>query len=290
MVKPAAKKEVVKYLLGSYKESIERCCGVVNLHRSMWYYQSKKDDTEVIDKLNELAEQLPTRGFDEYYERIRKQGLKWNRKRVLRVYRNMKLGLRRRRKKRLPARIKEPLTRPQELNQTWSMDFMSDALSDGRRVRIFNVIDDCNRESLAIECGVGFPAQRVIRVLTQLEEEIGLPKKIRVDNGPEFISHAFQNWCKSKGITIQFIQPGKPMQNSFIERFNRFFREDILDAYWFDGLDQLRILAEKWQHDYNHNHPHKSLGRKAPCEYKCRFPQGVPLEENIGTLKKNMFI
>ncbi|WP_262711314.1 DDE-type integrase/transposase/recombinase [Luteibaculum oceani] len=129
----------------------------------------------------------------------------------------------RKRKKRLPARIKEPLTRPQELNQTWSMDFTSDALSDGRRVRIFNVIDDCNRESLAIECGVGFPAQRVIRVLTQLEEEIGLPKKIRVDNGPEFISHAFQNWCKSKAITIQFIQPGRPMQNSFIERFISFF-------------------------------------------------------------------
>lgn len=278
MVKPSAKREVATYLLKRFSVSIERSCKVVNLHRSMWYYKSKKDDSEVIDKLNELAEQLPTRGFDEYYERIRKQGFKWNRKRVLRVYRNMKLGLRRKRKKRLPSRVKEPLIRPEELNQTWSMDFMSDALKDGRRVRIFNVIDDCNRESLAIECGVGFPAERVIRVLTQLEEEIGLPKKIRVDNGPEFISHAFQNWCKSKSITIQFIQPGKPMQNSFIERFNRFFREDILDAYWFEGLDQLRILAEQWKQDYNYNHPHKSLGRKAPCEYKSRFPQGVPLE------------
>ena len=119
---------------------------------------------------------------------------------------------------------------------------MSDSLSNRRRVRMFNVIDDCNREALAIESGIGFPAQRVIRVLSQLEEEIGLPDKVRVDNGPEFTSHAFQNWCKTKGVCIQFIQPGKPMQNEFVERDNRFLREDILDAYWFEDLEQLRIL------------------------------------------------
>jgi len=191
----------------------------------------------------------------------------------------MKLGLRRKRKKSLPSRIQKPLMCLEELSQTWSMVFMSDALSDGHRICVFNVIDDCNRESLAIECDVGFPAERVIRVLTQLEEEIVLPKKIRVDNGPEFISHAFQNWCKSKSIKIQFIHAEKPMQNCFIERFNRFFREDILDAYWFEGLDQLRILAEKRRQDYNHNPPHKSLGRKAQCEYKKRIAQ-PPIERN----------
>ena len=290
MVKPAEKKEAVRHLLSNFEISIERSCMVISLHRSMWYYQSKKDDSEIIDKLNELAEQLPTRGFDEYFGRIRQQGLKWNRKRVLRVYRHMKLGLRRKRKKRVLNRVQQPLTRQTELNQTWNMDFMSDALSDGRRVRVFNVIDDCNRESLAIECGVGFPAQRVVRVLSQLEEEIGLPKNIRVDNGPEFISHCFQNWCRSKGITIQYIQPGKPMQNGFIERFNRFFREDVLDAYWFEGLEQLRVLAEKWQHDYNYNHPHKSLSGLAPCQFKKRSPQGVPLGEKQQLLKKNLFI
>ena len=279
MVGPERKREVVSYLQASFKVSIKRGCKVINLHRSMWYYESKKDDTLVIEKLNELAEKLPTRGFDEYYGRIRHQGLKWNRKRVLRVYREMKLGLRRKRKRRLPGRIKEPLKRPVELNKTWSMDFMSDSLSDGRRVRIFNVIDDCNREALAIECGVGFPAQRVIRVLSQLEEELGLPEKIRVDNGPEFTSHKFQKWCKTKGVCIQFIQPGKPMQNGFIERFNRFFREDILDAYWFEDLEQLRILSEKWRMDYNHNHPHKSLGGKAPNQFKNRFPQELAPEE-----------
>jgi putative transposase len=117
----------------------------------MWYYQSKRDDSEVIDKLNELAEKLSTRGFDEYYNRIRKQGLKWNRKRVLRVYRQMGLSLRRKRKKRLPSRIKEPLVVPKAINHTWSMDFMSDALSYGRRIRILNIIDDYNREASAVE-------------------------------------------------------------------------------------------------------------------------------------------
>ena len=252
----------------------------MSLHRSVWYYQSKKDDSEVIDKLNGLASELPTRGFDEYFGRIRHQGLKWNRKRVLRVYRAMKLGLRRKRKKRIPTRIKHPLEQPLELNHTWSMDFMSDALADGRKVRLFNVIDDCNRESLAIECGIGFPAQRVVRVLTQLEEEVGLPTNIRVDNGPEFISHTFKDWCRHRGINIKYIQPGKPMQNGFIERFNRFFREDILDAYWFEDLVQLRMLAEKWRIDYNHKHPHKSLNGLPPIEYKSRCFQGLTPENN----------
>ena len=234
----------------------------------MWYYQSKKDDSEVIDKLAELAKQLPTRGFYEYYGRIRQQGYKWNRKLVLRIYRLMKLGLRRKHKKRLPTRIKEPLTLPGQYLHTWSMDFMSDALADKRKIRILNVIDDYNREALAIEAGLSFPSDRVIRVLNHLGEEIGLPKAIRVDNGPEFTSINFQNWCKKNSIEIKYIQPGSPTQNAFIERFNRYFREDVLDAYWFEDLEQLRIIIEKWRYDYNDNHPHKSLGRMSPNQFK----------------------
>ena len=241
----------------------------MNLSRSMWYYQSRKDDREVIDKLSELAELLPTRGFDEYYERIRQQGYKWNRKRVLRIYRLMKLGLRRKHKKRLPARVKQPLVQPDEYLHTWSMDFTSDALADKRKIRIFNVIDDYNREALAIEPGLGFPSERVIRVLNHLGEEIGLPKAIRVDNGPEFTSINFQNWCKENKVEIKYIQPGSPVQNAFIERFNRYFREDVLDAYWFENLEQLRVIIEKWRTDYNENHPHKSLGRLSPNQFKA---------------------
>jgi len=152
---------------------------------------------------------------------------------------------------------------------------MSDSLSDGRRVRMFNVIDDYNREALAVEPGLSFPATRVTRVLNQLEEEIGLPRAIRVDNGPEFISKEFTAWCERRAIEIRYIQLGKPMQNGFIERFNRTLREDVLDAYWFEDLEQLGIIAEKWRYDYNFYHPHKALEYKAPCQYASRYSKDL---------------
>jgi putative transposase len=233
----------------------------------MWYYTSRKDDEQVITKLSELAEELPTRGFDSYFGRIRLQGYPWNRKRVLRIYRAMKLGLRRRYKKRLSVPVQDPIEVPVNPNHTWSADFMSDALTDGRKIRVFNVTDDYNRESLAIEVGLSFSSHRVIRVFEMLEEEYGLPRNLRVDNGPEFISAKFKAWCERKGVTIRFIQPGKPVQNAYIERFNRIFREDILDAYWFEDLDHLRALIHKWREDYNYRHPHKSLKGIPPVLY-----------------------
>mgnify|MGYP000515951501 CR=1 FL=1 len=236
----------------------------------MWYYRKTKDDSVVIDKLTALAESYPTRGFDEYYYKIRREGLKWNRKRVLRVYRNMKLSLRRKHKKRLVNRVKQALEVPTVLNECWSMDFMSDALTDGRKLRVFNVMDDCNRESIAIDVGLSYPARAVIETLNNLKEEIGTPKYIRCDNGPEFISKIFMNWCEKNFIEIKYTQPGKPMQNGYIERFNRFFREDVLDAYYFNDIYQLQKISDNWREDYNFNHPHKSLGRKSPKEYKSR--------------------
>lgn len=200
----------------------------------MWYYQSKKDDSEVIDKLSVLAELYSTRGFDEYYHKIRREGLQWNRKRVLRIYREMKLSLRRKHKKRLIKRVKQPLETPEVLNECWSMDFMSDVLIDGRKVRVFNVINDCNREAVAIDVRLTYPARMMVKTLMHLKEEIELPKYIRCDNGPEFTSKTFMKWCEKNFITIKYTQPGKPMQNGYIERFNRFYREDILDAYYFN--------------------------------------------------------
>lgn len=234
----------------------------------MWYYKSisKRDDQPVIDKLDKLAEDHSTRGFDNYFGRIRSEGLKWNHKRVKRIYNLMGLNLRRKRKKRLPERVKEPLQQPESINQIWSMDFMSDALTTGRKVRVLNLIDDFNREALAIEVDSSLPAERVIRVLDQVIFWRGKPEAIRVDNGPEFISHAFADFCKRNEIKIQYIQPGKPVQNAYIERFNRTFREDILDAYLFKSIKELRILSQDWMQDYNANHPHKSLGGKSPWQ------------------------
>lgn len=247
--------------------SIGRACRIMNITRSMWYYQSCKDDTMVENKLQELSEKLPTKGFWEYYGRIRNEGLKWNHKRIKRVYNKLGLNLRRKKKRRLPARVKQPLLVPIRMNQTWSMDFMQDSLESGRKFRCLNVIDDFNRECLAIEVDTSLSGQHVVRVLESIIELRGKPNEIRVDNGPEFISSALDQFCEKENITLRFIQPGRPMQNGFIERFNKSLRIDVLDAFIFENLDQVREVSEEWLQDYNLNHPHSSLGGMSPSKY-----------------------
>ncbi len=256
----------------------------------MWYYISKKDDGQVIDKLNSLAEGYPTRGFDEYYNRIRNEGLQWNRKRVLRIYRNMGLTQRRKRKRRLPSRVKQPLEQPLGINQNWSMDFMSDSLSYGRAFRVLNIIDDYNREALTIEIDFSITGDRVVRELEKLAMWRGLPQAIRVDNGPEFLSKVFRLWCAENKVEIKYIQPGKPVQNAYVERFNRLYREDVLDAYMFESLDQVAELSVGWMEDYNSKHPHKSLGWLSPIKYFENFPVEGTLNRKIQNSEKSNLV
>lgn len=242
---------------------------MVKLPRSTFQYKAKKkDDDQIIDQLNELIAQHPSIGFWQCYYRLRKKGFEWNHKRVYRVYTSMRLNIRRRAKKRLPARVKQALFQPDELNQVWSIDFMSDSLWDGRVVRLLNVIDDFNREILAIEADTSLPTQRLLRILEQLKETRGLPEMIRVDNGPEFISHKLDIWCKENKIMLVFIQPGKPMQNGYIERCNRSIREELLNAWVFKSVQEVRDRAEQWRVDYNHNRPHSALNYQTPEEVK----------------------
>jgi putative transposase len=179
----------------------------------------------------------------------------------------MKLNKRRKHKRRLPQRNPEPLAVPEGLNECWSADFMSNSLWDGRRFRTFNVVDDYNREALAIEVDLSLPSRRVIRVFDQIAQWRGLPEKIRFDNGPEFVSIALAEWAETNGVELEFIQPGKPMQNGFIERFNRTYREAVLDMYIFETLEEVREQTEKWLKIYNHDRPHASLGDMSPKEY-----------------------
>lgn len=251
-----------------------RVCRVIGIHRSLWYYQSRKDDSEVIARLNELAVQLPTRGFDEYYGIIRNENRGWGRRRVLRVYREMKLKLRRKHKRRLPSRIKEPLQQQEQANRSYSMDFMSDALVGGRKLRVLNIMDDCTRESLAAWCDYSIPGEKVVEVLKSIVDERGRPEQIRVDNGPEFRGRVFVQWCQQEQITIKYIQPGRPMQNAYIERLNRTFREDVLDAYVFETLEEVRLLSDEWQDHYNNRHPHKALKGKTPRMARENLPGG----------------
>ena len=254
-------------MVEEHKVSISRACKVVELHRSVYYYKSKKEDTPLIDKLQEWIELKPTEGFWKLYGRIRNEGYQWNHKRLHRVYKMMGLNIRRKARKRLPARVKQPLEVPEKLNQSWSMDFMSDSLMSGRRFRTLNLIDDYNREALAIEVDTALPAERVIRVLEEVVEYRGKPQQIRVDNGPEFISSKLVQWCQQREIQLLYIQPGKPMQNGYIERFNGSYRKDVLDAYLFEDLYQVRVLTAHWMQDYNHSRPHDSLGGLSPAGF-----------------------
>ena len=141
----------------------------------------------------------------------------------------------------------------------------------GVNFRVLNIIDDFNREALASEAAFSFPAQQVVEIMKRLAFIKGLPKKLRVDNGPEFMAKVFVQWCKEHQVQIQYIQPGKPVQNAYIERFNRLYREDVLDAYLFESLFQVRMLSEQWKKDYNLNHPHQSLDRKSPLAFAENF-------------------
>ena len=264
------KREAVDFLTKEEQLSNRKACGLMGLSRTTYQYKRKaKDDGEVQEALTTLTTRHPAIGYWQCCYRLWNKGHQWNHKRIYRVYTEMKLNIRRRAKKRLPQRVKQPLTIPTTPNQVWSIDFMSDSLTDGRRFRLLNILDDFNRESLAMEVDTSLPSLRVIRVLEKLINERGCPSNIRCDNGPEFISHKLEEWCThpSRRISIQFIQPGRPMQNAYIERKNGSIRRELLNAYLFGSLAEVRILSEEWRTDYNTERPHKSLGYLSPFKY-----------------------
>ncbi len=248
--------------------SQRQACKAVSLPHSTQQYKPKpRADEAVIDQLKELIEKHPAIGFWQSYYRIRRSGFTWNHKKVYRVYTDLKLNIRRRFRKRLPQRVKQSLYQPATVNEVWSVDFMSDTLWDGRRFRLLNIIDDYNREVLHIESDLSLPTVRLIRVLEYLKEFRGLPQMIRVDNGPEFISHKLDLWCRENKVTLAFIQPGKPMQNGYVERCNGNIRKELLNAYVFTSLNEVREKAEQWRQDYNCSRPHQSLGFVPPVEF-----------------------
>lgn len=254
------------------KVSISQACKSVGIAKSTYLYRAiEKDDSEIITCLESLIEKHPSIGFWMSYYRIRAQGYKWNHKRVYRVYTALKLNIRRRAKKRLPSRVKQELFQPQRPNQVWSLDFMSDSLWSGKRFRVLNVIDDYNREILAIEPDTSLPTGRVIRVLEMLKETRGLPEMIRSDNGPEFISQKLDHWAKENKVRLIFIQPGSPTQNAYIERFNGSLRRELFNAYIFKTISEVKQKTEQWMIDYNQNRPHKALNYKTPWEVFNNF-------------------
>jgi putative transposase len=246
--------------------SIRRACRAACLARSAFYAPRRpRDDSPVITAIEGYVRVNPRQGFDKLYPSLRGQG--FGKCRLYRVYRALGLNIKRRGKRRLPARIKVPLVIPAQPNEIWSADFMADALWSGRRFRTFNVIDDFNREALKIEIDTSLPARRIVRALDELIKLRGKPAGLRMDNGPELISDELERWARRHGIERRFIQPGKPMQNGLIERFNRTYREEVLDCYVFETLGEVRRMTADWITRYNGIRPHESLGNVAPRQY-----------------------
>jgi putative transposase len=246
VVRPSRRCEMAQKAVQQYGVSIRLACLIFSVSQTCYRYKAKMDieNETIANWLLRLTDNHRNWGFGLCYLYLRNvKGFKWNHKRVYRIYKELELNLRIKPRKRLNREKPEPLAVPGSMNQVWSMDFMHDQLSDGRSFRILNVIDDYNREALGIEIDFSLPSERAIRALKQIIEWRGRPLAIRCDNGPENISGAIQNWAQQTGIAFQYIQPGKPQQNAYIERFNRTVRYEWLSQYYWKDLDEVRDHA-----------------------------------------------
>jgi putative transposase len=277
VVTPEAKRAVVRFWREGLGLSERRACRLIGLDRSTQRYQRRADrNTELRQRLRELAEQRRRFGYRRLHVLLCREGQAVNKKRVQRLYREEGLSLRGQRRKKRRAGLRVVLPRPNAANQRWSMDFMSDALADGRRFRLLNVVDDWTRECLAIEVGRSLTGRNVIAVLEKIAMRRGHPASIVSDNGPEFCSRAVDEWAHQVGIKLQFIRPGKPVDNAFVESFNGKCRDECLNERLFLTIEQARTATENWRLDYNRVRPHSALGNLAPEDYAKRARVGTP--------------
>lgn len=267
MVRPSLRKEMARKLVERRSLSIRLACEIFGISQTCYRYQARLSDENALiaDWLIRLTHNQRNWGFGLCFLFLRNvKGFGWNHKRVYRIYRELELNLRIKPKKRIVRETPEPLAEPIAVNDIWSMDFMHDTLADGRNFRLFNVIDDYNREGLDITVDHSLPALRVIRALDQVIEWRGQPRAIRCDNGPEYISGALTEWAEKRRIRLEYIQPGKPQQNAYIERYNRTVRYDWLAQYRFESVEAVQDYATRWLWTYNHERPNMGIGGITP--------------------------
>lgn len=247
--------------------TIRLACRAFGISETCYRYQAKlsNDNALIADWLLRLTTTNRQWGFGLCFLYLRNvKGLRYNHKRVYRIYRELELNLRIKPRRRIQRAEPDPLAVPRQINIVWSIDFMHDRLADGRAFRTFNVLDDYNREGLGIEVDLSLPSTRITRALDQIIEWRGKPKIIRCDNGSEMISSEFQTWAAKRKIRVLFIQPGKPTQNAYVERWNRTVRHEWLDQHLFDSVGHAQKTATEWLWRYNHERPNMALGGITP--------------------------
>jgi putative transposase len=266
-MKPARKRQLVDEVRTVWRVSIRRACRALPVDRSSYHYRSKRSGQAVLTKrIKEIAETRVRYGYRRIHVLLRREGWLVNAKRVCRLYREMGLQLRNKSpKRRVKAQLREGRAPASEPNQVWAMDFVHDQLFDGRKIRVLTIVDTFTRLSPAIEVRQQFRGADVVEVLERVSHEMGYPKTIRLDNGPEFISKELDLWAFMRGVTLDFSRPGKPTDNAFIESLNGKFRAECLNANWFLSLDEARRKCEAWRRDYNEVRPHSAIGNQVPA-------------------------
>jgi len=263
-----------------YGVSLRQTCAVLRITRSVYGYRSRARDAKpLVLRIKEITATRVHYGYRRVHVLLRREGWKDNHKRVYRLYRNEGLSLRHKRPRRnKAARLRQPKQRVTAINQIWSMDFVADALFDGRRLRALTVVDNYTRECLAIDVGQRLTGEHVVDALNRIKSERGLPQTIKVDNGSEFVSKAMDRWAYEHGVELDFSRPGRPIDNAKIESFNGRFREECLNAHWFLSLEDAQRKIEAWRAFYNEVRPHTALNWLSPAEFARRAMQAEPEE------------
>lgn len=277
MVSPQVKRQAVDVLRGERGLGITRACGLVGISRSLYGYRSLRcDSAKLRERIGELASEKRRYGYRRIHVLLRREGWSVNRKRTYRLYREAGLAVRRRKRKRIALFERKPLAKPTTVNRSWSMDFVADGLIGGRKLRCLTIVDDYSRECVALEVDTSINGRRVTAVLDRLEDLRGLPLSITVDHGPEFEGQALDAWAYEHHVRLNFIRPGKPVENAYIESFNGRFRDECLNEHWFLTMAHARRIIEAWRVEYNTERPHSSLENLTPEEYARRGTALLP--------------
>jgi putative transposase len=283
-VRPAQQRAAAVYIQEQFEVSQRRACRLIGAGRSTIRYQGRRrGDAALRARLRELAAQRPRFGYRRLHVLLRREGITVNHKRIERLYREEGLAVRGRKRKSLTRIRRGRPSAPEHANEQWALDFLPDAMASGRTIRLLSIIDVWTREALALEVDTSLPGSRVVRVLDRLRGERPLPTQLVLDNGPELISRALEEWAHQHDVALHFIDPGKPSQNAHCESFHGRLRDECRNEHWFLSLPDARQIVEAWRQDYNRARPHSALDYQTPAEFATgATTAATPLPQDDG--------